>query len=555
MDQGLDTATEQTLLDQVTAYLAAPAWPDDSSASRSAAATFVLEDRHTPAATAGEHTLRAQLTVQGAGIPQQTTMGLSYAFAVAGLPERLADQAVAQVFPAPDSSGAWGHVLPHIALHRSTLPWEAETEGRPWLALVVLPGRTPERASVAVAGTLLAGMRWELAAHVRRDDKGAVAIVHGSQVAVAGWQTAFLVDMRSAKSDSDTSMLPVLYQWSYFNTAADSVAASPLQGLSVGTLRAAHAGQPYEKGFWPLPHYMRRGTATRSWYRGPLVPQKTVRAWQPQLWNSADALLRYDAEHQMLDASYAAAWELGRLLTLASPKVAKVLYHHKRALALRHKVQPVAFSPYQTEADVADLPSVVREWINALLTLEAIPLPYLVPDVQLLPAHSLRVAYINEGWLQALVDGALSLGRVAVTPKRQTQALALRRMAVLVRIPALGTTIEGVTVTGDGRAPLAQRVLGGDTLLCVWDKPISTVKLFASPLELGTYAMEATEAGWGVFAKTERGARTETWQGVSITENGVIDWSAIGNNAAAVGLALLSSAGEVTYHVASQAQG
>lgn len=547
----MDTAAERAILDQVTAYLAAPTLDVDATASRSTNATFVLEDRHMPMAQSGTHRITAQLTVKGAGIPQGTARVLPYDFAVADVPTHLEEADVTQVFPAPDSAGAFGQVLPHIALHRSTLPWEAQAQGRPWLALIVQAGRATATTQVAVAGRVLAAMNTALTTHVRSDEAGAVAVIHGTQIAIKGWQTALLVDVRGWNGQIDAlAQLSVLYHWSYFHTGEATVTASPLQGLSVGLLRSAAAGAPYEKGYWPLPHFMRRGTATRSWYRGPLVPEREVRAWQPQLFHSADALLRFDAATQMLDASYAAAWELGRLLTLAKPKVARALYRFKRATALQRKEKVAAFSPFQSAEDVAHLPAEVREWLNQLLTLEAVPLPYLVADPQLLPPNSLRVAYLNEGWIQSLVDGALSIGRVpdpASSPIRETQSLALRRMAVLVRIPALGRHIGALAVTAEGRPPLAQRVLGGDTLLCLWDAPVTAVTLFAAPTVQGSYALGRNETGYFAQRRSERGALTDQQIPLTVDAQGVIALDALGGHSAAVGLALLSSGGEVRY--------
>lgn len=547
---GKDTATEQAILDQVTAFMAQPVPVAPDVASRSTTPTFVLKDRHAPAVTAGEHGLRARLTVQGAGIPQGTAMELPYRLTVAGVPSQLTEADVAQVYPAPDSAGAFGQVLPHIALHRSTLPWEAEAQRRPWLALVVQAGRAEKATHIDVDGATLAAMPWALAAHVRSDDATHVAIIHGTQIALQGWQTAFLVDVRSWNGEATrTAHLPVLYHWSYFHTGAAVVAASPLQGLDVGFLRAQAEGAAFEKGYWPLPHFMRRGTATKSWYRGPLVPVREVRAWQPQLFHHADALLRYDAATQMLDASYAAAWELGRLLTLSQPKVARAIYRYKRATALQHKERAVAFSPFKTIEDTADLPLEVREWLHELLTLQAIPLPYLVPDPQLLPPNSLRVAYLNEGWLQSLIDGALAIGRApeAAPAQRQTQDLALRRMAVLVRVPALGAHIGSLTVTAEGQPPLAQRVLGGDTLLCLWDAPISSVTLFAGPTMQGNYALESDDTGYFVPRKSERGAPTGDFVRVGVNAQGIVSIADLGQHSAAVGLALLGGSGEVKY--------
>jgi hypothetical protein len=46
----------------------------------------------------------------------------------------------------------------------------------------------------------------------------------------------------------------------------------------------------------------------------------------------ADALTRYDPSTGMLDVSYAAAWEIGRLLALRSKSFSAALYNWKRSI-------------------------------------------------------------------------------------------------------------------------------------------------------------------------------------------------------------------------------
>jgi hypothetical protein len=103
-----------------------------------------------------------------------------------------------------------------------------------------------------------------------------------------------------------------------------------------------------KKGFVPFNHITRGEEGkndpvqTVSWYRGPLVPYKVPEGtiiFKENLpggtaivhsANSADELLRYDSELQMLDTSYAAAWQLGRLLCLEDGLLAERLYEWKR---------------------------------------------------------------------------------------------------------------------------------------------------------------------------------------------------------------------------------
>jgi hypothetical protein len=72
-----------------------------------------------------------------------------------------------------------------------------------------------------------------------------------------------------------------------------------------------------QSGYAAVTHHLRDGGQTFSWYRGPLIPYQLGLANDDQ-FRTADALLRYDPASGLFDTSYAAAFELGRLLALQS---------------------------------------------------------------------------------------------------------------------------------------------------------------------------------------------------------------------------------------------
>jgi hypothetical protein len=89
----------------------------------------------------------------------------------------------------------------------------------------------------------------------------------------------------------------------------------------------------YARGYTAFDHVMRQGGRTVSWYRGPLVPLSYDKPRQVQEPVScADELLRYDPETGLFDVTYAAAWQLGRLLALQNPSFALALARVRRAL-------------------------------------------------------------------------------------------------------------------------------------------------------------------------------------------------------------------------------
>ncbi len=110
-----------------------------------------------------------------------------------------------------------------------------------------------------------------------------------------------------------------------------------------------------DSGYLPLQHATRVASAggtpvqTVSWYRGPLVPYgASVPALQlfsgddpataRPLFYAADQLLRFDPDLGMYDASYAVAWQLGRLLALRSRDFSVALYRWKKGVAMQYRV-------------------------------------------------------------------------------------------------------------------------------------------------------------------------------------------------------------------------
>ena len=107
---------------------------------------------------------------------------------------------------------------------------------------------------------------------------------------------------------------------------------------SPGTLQVSYAGGPgtpnqavqdaLKMGYAAFDHHTRQGARTVSWYRGPLLPYENPRLGKVP-FSSADSLVRYDPESGMIDVSFEAAWQLGRLLALGDQAFASLLYDWK----------------------------------------------------------------------------------------------------------------------------------------------------------------------------------------------------------------------------------
>ena len=54
----------------------------------------------------------------------------------------------------------------------------------------------------------------------------------------------------------------------------------------------------------------------------------------------------------------------------------------------------------------------VINWLTKLRMLDGVPFQYIVPSEEMLPDNSIRFFHIDRNWLDALVDGALSVGNI-----------------------------------------------------------------------------------------------------------------------------------------------
>lgn len=57
------------------------------------------------------------------------------------------------------------------------------------------------------------------------------------------------------------------------------------------------------------------------------------------------------------------------------------------------------------------IPEEIVQWLGRLKLLYGVPFHYLVPDIKMLPAESLKFFYLDSNWINCLIDGAYSIGR------------------------------------------------------------------------------------------------------------------------------------------------
>jgi hypothetical protein len=186
------------------------------------------------------------------------------------------------------------------------------------------------------------------------------------------------------------------------------------------------AHNAFALGYVPLTHRLRHAGQTASWYRGPLAPLAVEATVQTPI-SCPDAALRYDAQTGMFDISYAAAWQLGQLLALQSRSFSVALYNWRlrvrtdaAAVAEQEQLEQALGVKFTSvigerarrlaERD-ATPPHVVVRWLARLSLLHGVPFNYLVADERMLPPESLRLFHLDGAWIDALLDGAFSIGR------------------------------------------------------------------------------------------------------------------------------------------------
>lgn len=252
-------------------------------------------------------------------------------------------------------------------------------------------------------------------------------------------------------------------------------------------------------GYVALPHRMRQGDRTVSWYRGPLAPWAPTAVDLPPVVRGSDQLLVVDRATGLVDTSYAAAWELGRLTALEDHAFAVDL--HRWRIARTHALQRLRDLHHRSqvgvdEAGPAALPEHLATWFRDLTLLKGLPFPYLVPDERMLPLGSIRFFTVDPGWLACLRDGAFSVGRVLAADHAADAASLsllpgiprlsgfLLRSEVVADFPGLVVDAYASPGPDDGTLPLAvdpgpdgfvrlprlrAERLGPDTLIALYD--------------------------------------------------------------------------------------
>lgn len=295
----------------------------------------------------------------------------------------------------------------------------------------------------------------------------------------------------------------------------------------------------------PTPHSLRDGGRTVSIYRGPLVAYRTDAGSADQITLPAaasDELLSYHQKYGIFDTGYAAAWELGRLLTLRRNRVATELFQWKRNHTRQlHRAEQVLAHPHlpghqqePPEAAELQLPDIVENWFDDLRNLKGLPFNYLVPNEAMLPAESLRFFWVDPFWIGALLDGAFSIGRVTSKDHNADRERGAMLQALWAR-PVTGLLIRSEAVSGwpdllvngydavisddaphpEGKLGLRLERLSAEVLIWLFDGEARTIDIHQKPETLHFGLNIPDERHTGYYKKLRNTAGEEAGLEVS----------------------------------------
>jgi len=513
--------------------------------------TISFLDSLKPMLQEGTYTVNSTVTVEKPN-PEVYQRSSILKFKIGGDVARLSSPDIVAMFPPDGSLGEYTETMPHIMLTDPYLPYARVVEkltSAPWLALLLVTdadlgagnvlkaepfnnnGVPIERVTIASELLLSIAPYAEdlpLLTHVRQlgDDAATrTAVIMCSRLpSKESRNTVLLISLLGLYQDGTAIIsgnggeitLDVIARWSFscidpndsFESRMSSAlnSAKPLLGIepSPPPPPSGDPGKLLRLGGWSLlPFHQRDGGESFGVYRGPFVAVEPPVREVPSALFSSDGLLEFMEHYALFDLSYAAAWELGRLMALSSAATVKAIVSAQRDTA-RVTTQAQAganglwrrsVSPASSQATAATIPSAVSAMLERLCALSDVPFVYLVPDPGMLPRESVRFFYLDAHWIRCLMAGAISAGllpgsggTIAQLPPVWANFGVLIRSSVVADFPSLevnGYLEETTSVTTSVGATSVR--LSPQVLLILFEKPVKQVdfSLHATSLHYG----------------------------------------------------------------------
>ncbi|KAL7903613.1 hypothetical protein HDV64DRAFT_239364 [Trichoderma sp. TUCIM 5745] len=139
------------------------------------------------------------------------------------------------------------------------------------------------------------------------------------------------------------------------------------------------------------------------------------------------------------------------LMSLRSPHIYYQMFDHALFSVLDDANRPDEKGPYNyhTIPNNTDY-AVIQEWVLDRLHLSGIPAHYYIPDPSYVPEETLRFFHIDANWMDALVDGALSLANhLASAPEEDYCRSALKEaLNRYLKTPTVGSYKQQIPAYG-----------------------------------------------------------------------------------------------------------
>lgn len=170
----------------------------------------------------------------------------------------------------------------------------------------------------------------------------------------------------------------------------------------------------FEEGYTIVHSRMPTGEPTAALIRGPLTPNFIAPLERNFLSNCGADLKIFDEKLDLMDITYSSAWSLGRSLALANQgftvSLTRVRHEILHPGTSKRGGWKTTYDDDLTDPGSSSDGSIVLRFVLDLYRLVNVASRYHLPGQSMLPRESLRFFFVDGNWIDALVDGALSVG-------------------------------------------------------------------------------------------------------------------------------------------------